>query len=619
MRQGTGSSTQESSEEHHSLLLSPAIICGYPTVGFFAHIVGADAWFVRLSPLFIIVTLGALLRDVAGSRKKWGASWSRTALTLGILATALSAFVWIFSPTDLIPAYDSIVVPTYARLFIKYGSLTPPLDVEGRVAFLYPPGFSMLLLGPFKVMNPVDVLVLFKWLCVGAVAMTPFSWALLCRVGFGLHKVPFWILCAAVYVGFLLFDRSILFGLVIAGKNSQLLQSFLIPFFFMQLMRARGAASILAASVCGCGLFLVHFSGLYMTALFLVSYTVTGFLFGARWRDRYRQWLAFLGSLLLFSPQALSLADNAAFLSPATAQSVDGPSALWGIFADKYNKFVFIFNEAGLTWPYKGGSVAVLVLLVLTTMLVRKAFSVDRNNLPADGKGFICLLGAWLGAVLLAYRVVPIPGINLDYSRWFAYNFLASAVGVGFLIVFRSVVVWRTGAVAAVAAVLVSVVWVLWPDLQWARQRIGSQAFVRSELRPVVNLLPREGRCTIITSNSGPGPVVLQSYRPFEYISALTPCEVMSGSFGTYNSYLLDPSGRPTFDYVERALRDTRVLYLGAVSDAERFFSALPQGKVAIDRLKSFKGFSVWSLSFREGDIPTTGEMISEAVRASPS
>ena len=561
---------QDSGRSESALSATLCALLIFPAVVFLSQVMGLNLLSLQVLPLFVPLVVMCAAYDLW--RQRWRVALDRrdVGYSLAVLCGGVSIFLWIFAPTDIIPAHDSIAVPAFARIFYETGEIPTFVGAEQRVPFLYPPGFPILIADLFTFLSPSFVLIVFKYLCVVAVGATPFCWALMCWRLFRGPGLSLWALVLASYVGFIVFDRTLVFGLAVAGKNSQLFQSALLPLFFISLVSVRRVWQMVVLAIAGCGMFLIHYSGMYMLAILLGVWSIVDVAKRRSLRGCWRAWCIFTLSVGLFLPRAMHVSRNSGAVSVATG----GGGVDWTIleiFRAEFNNFIFIFNEIGIPWSYKGTCAAVLIVCALLASLVCR---MRRHSVAETLVGnsiftaFAVLLGCWLCAALIGYGVLPVPGINLDYTRWFSYNFLSITIGLNLVLI--APYLFHSFLVVPSIVLFAYGFWNSSCDIQAARSWIQSKAFPLSDIRLLMEVLPKNEPCQVMTKNGGLGHFMYQLPRVLEYIPVVSNCDVVSGSYIAPDSYGLDAHGVPTPEFIRERSARGPIYFLGKVGEAKR-------------------------------------------------
>ena len=598
--------------------MSLAVLLSYPALVYLGQLCGIHVLALRGVPLFLVVLTLALLLDVWRRRDEFLALGNKDRLgALGICLFVISIFVWVMSPTDVIPASDAIAVPAFARIFFDQGIVPEFVGAERRVPFIYPPGFPILWTDLFKIFSPITVLVLFKYVCIVAVGITPFMWAWAVQRLFTGKEVSLWVLACAMALGFLSFDRTLVYALAIAGKNAQLFQSALVPLFFVYLVSVRRLGSCIVAALCCCGMFLLHYSGLYVMAVLLGAWSVVQVVRAGDLQGCLRPWGIFAGAVMLFIPKALHASKNSGAVAIGSSQYVPFNWDLFSVITQEFNPFIFIFNEIGIPWSYKGWWTLSLLGIAAMYLLIQRLGPGDesaraRRLKGVEGAFWFCVC-SWVGAGLLAYGMVPVPGINLDFTRWFSYNLLAAAIGMSVVVI---VPYLRRSRVAAVCATLVVGfgLWNSFYDVQGARGWIKDHVFPMADIRKLSKVIPSSIPCQLVTRNGGLGTFMYQIPRAAEYVPVISSCEIISGAYIAPDSYGLDPSGAPTVEFLKKRRERGEIFYLGGHAGAKRLRERYQSDGITLQRVRLVDNLGLWRI-----DLPADVEQAqAKALRAEP-
>ncbi len=577
----------------------PAWLCAlliFPAIVFLSDLAGYSLLSVKGVPFVGPLLILCLLYDVWWRGASLWTHRGACAAPFGIALGWIGIFFWVCAPSDILPAFDSIAVPAFARIFYEQGEIPQFVGAERRVPFLYPPGFPILLADFFKVLSPSGVLILFKYLCVVSLASTPLCWAIMCRRVWQVTSTPLWVLTVAFYLAFVCFDRTLVFGLVIAGKNSQLFQSALMPLFFMSVISTRRVSRMILLGVAGCGMFLIHYSGMYVMALLLGVWSLIEVLQKRSIAGCWRPWAIFALSVCLFAPRALQVSSNPSAVSIATGSgSVDW--SVLRLFTEEFNSFIFIFNEIGIPWSYKGTCVAVVLVVALYALRISGRWAGTPKAFPAHSslrRALACFFGAWLAAALIGYGVLPCPGINLDYVRWFSYNFLSATIGVSLVILgpffSRRLLILPVSVVAAYG------IWNSICDLSAARSWVQARAIPLSKIGLLQRTLPRHEPCQVMTRNGGVGHFMYQIPAVLEYIPVVSNCDVISGTYIASDSYGLDEGGLPTRDFLLRRVDRGPIYFLGRSRDASSLRERYAHDGISLVLVRHSKSIGLWRL-----------------------
>jgi len=148
--------------------------------------------------------------------------------------------------------------------------------------------------------------------------------------------------------------------------------------------------------------------------------------------------------------------------------------------------------------------------------------------------------GAIVGSVLIAAGFIPRSGINADYVRWFLFFFQAALFGIGLFAAVSLVQALparlpRRLGMAAAAVAAVALLMVGRADYIVVTQSVFNQRLGREEIYQVGDALGRLGRggsCLLVTESHSMGDrVVVQSYKPLEYVELVSNCRVINGTW----------------------------------------------------------------------------------------
>jgi len=407
------------------------------------------------------------------------------------------------------------------------------------------------------------------------------------------------LLGVGMLIGYLTFDRTLMYALPIAGKNAQLFQSALIPIFFVYLVSVKRLGSCIVMALCCSGMFLIHYSALYVTSLLLGAWSCVHLKRAKGFRSCVRPWGIFLVGVVLFLPRGLHASKNSASVAIGSGEYVGFNWDLLSVVTTEFNNFVFIFNEIGLPWPYKGAcSVGVLGLAAGCLLALRYRRRNGSSRLPGDrgisAAFWFCVI-SWLGSALLAYGMLPVPGINLDFTRWFSYNFLSAAIGMSVVIVWLLLSRSKLGYAVAIGAFGYGL-WNTIDDVNGARGWIKDHAFPIKDLQKLARALPTTKPCQVVTRNGGLGAFMYQVPREAEYIPVLSGCEVISGSYIAPDSYGLDVDGSPTPEFLTKRHSVGPMYFLGKPKDAKRLRDRYLSSGVVLQHIRSVGNLGLWRI-----------------------
>jgi hypothetical protein len=587
-------------------------IVWYPSIFYLADELGAPkgyptpvAWALSgLIAILIGLTVVRGLRDVPSLRATLVTENSIKSFLLVTIVCLLLLLQYL--PTHLLPDHDPIAVQAFAKAIAQNRSAFEPSFAPDDVFAIYPPGYPILFSPVFLQFSGLDAAVIFKHLNLLIVALTPLLWATYTRRIFE-GRLPGRLVILTWYVGFICLDRTIGYTQPLAGKNAMLLAGFLFPFVFLLFSQChRSIPHFLAASLALLGLFLIHYSAMYMVVICALVYMALHY--AAPWK-RPGPWLVHAASgvlaMILFLPVALRLfANPPEFSTEATASASSALLSLVEFMFSPFSNVVFIFHdrESILPWPFKN---AVLLLLLGWCLWIQRRYSWGE-----EGKRVLCMTGlfggAWFLTLILAAGLIPRTGINTDYARWFLFYFQAG-IFAGALQCFW--IAWHEGqlrlrtprlwlGLGISAAMLVTM-------LDYASQLsvIAKRRYFQSSLEQLDQVLApfSEASPCFIVAPSRPvietGAHFIYGLNALDYVPVISDCKLVTGSWVSRPLSGGRSLGRlPDSAVLSQLAAEANVLFFGMDQQMRRYQHQVPG--IRFTRLPSRVGtLSVWRVN----------------------
>jgi hypothetical protein len=508
-----------------------------------------------------------------------------------------------YLPTHLLPDHDPIAVQAFAKAIAQNRSAFEPSFAPDDVFAIYPPGYPILFSPVFLQFSGLDAAVIFKHLNLLIVALTPLLWATYTRRIFE-GRLPGHLVILAWYVGFICLDRTIGYTQPLAGKNAMLLAGFLFPFVFLLFSQChRSISHFLAASLALLGLFLVHYSAMYMMVICALVYMALHY--AAPWK-RPGPWLVHAASgvlaMILFLPVALRLfAHPPEFSTEATASASSALLSLVEFMLSPFSNVVFIFHDRAsiLPWPFKN---VVLLLLLGWLLWVQRRYSWSK-----EGTRVLCMTGmfggAWFLSLTLAAGLIPHAGIDIHYVRWFLFYFQAG-IFAGALQCFwiarheghlrlRTPRLWLGLGISA--AMLVAVL-----DYTSQLSVIVKRRYSQSHLEQLDQVLaPFSDRsaCFIVAKSRAvveTGAHFIYGLNALDYVPVISDCKLVTGSWVSRPVSGGRSLGKlPNSAVLSRLAAEGSVLFFGSDRQMRRYQRQVPG--IRFRRLPSRVGqLSVW-------------------------
>jgi hypothetical protein len=583
-------------------------IVWYPSIFYLADELGAPRGYPTLVAwglLGLIVTLigftvARRLRDVLSLRATLVTENSIKSFLLVAIVCLLVLLQYL--PTHLLPDHDPIAVQAFAKAIAQNRSAFEPSFAQDDVFANYPPGYPILFSPVFLQFSGLDAAVIFKHLNLLIVALTPLVWATyMSRIFEG--RLPGRLVILAWYVGFICLDRTIGYTQPIAGKNAMLLAGFLFPFVFLLFSQCqRSISHFVSASLALLGLFLVHYSAMYMVVICALVYMALHY--AAPWK-RPGPWLVHAASgvlaLILFLPVILRyFAHPPEFSSMATASTSSALLSLVEFLFSPFSSVVFIFHDLEhiLPWPFKN---AVLILLLGWLLWIRRRYSWGK-----EGTRVLCMTGmfggAWFLSLILAAGLIPRAGINTDYVSCFLFYFQA---GVFAGAIQCSWIAWHEGhlrvrtprlwlGLGISAAMLVAVL-----DFGSQFSLIVKRRYFQSHLEQLDQVLApfQEESACFIVANSRPvdetGAHFIYGLNALDYVPVISDCKLVTGSWVSRPLSGGRSLGRLHSAMLSQLTAEGDVLFFGLDQQMRRYQQQVPG--IRFRRLPSRVGpMSVW-------------------------
>ena len=514
---------------------------------------------------------------------------------LGLVAFVVAFFVRSYWNTFLLPAIDPVIVPTCAKLIFDARAIPATFSPLGQAALVYPPGFPALISTLGVLGRPLTTLEVYKHVNILVVACTPFVWGLYLDRIYGLREGASRLFTGALFVaGFFLFDGTLTLASPVAGKNAQLLSALALPIVLHGLLnlsdtwprRIVAALSVLGATI-------VHYSFPYALAVFVIGYV----LLVSRTSRSHLARLTLIPAvaLLPLAPYFLSLKAGS-FALPPTSCTPGGPlSCIWHEWTSSRPRFFFVFHDLGsrILWPFKGLALLGIPPLALLVDQVRRRV-LRRPPRFRDVRPMLGAVGALvsiMAALALGCEVIPGAGIDYDYARWFAYTFgvLLFVLACRYVITDR----WIEYAVACAVPLCLA----LAPSFTEAQHLIDAATISREQVSDLARALEppgKAGRCRLLTESAETGTqgMILQRYRPLEYVYVLSGCVIVNGtSMVRPLAHSRDVGGLPGPEFYAGLDSETSLYFVG---NAGVFTAYLEQvGSIAFEQT----GRTGWNLA----------------------
>jgi hypothetical protein len=455
-----------------------------------------------------------------------------------IIVGVLLYLGWIYARGIVLPANDPVAVPTFASV-LNQGTLLHEYYMRGESGATYPPGFPLLLSFAYVFLNHAGVLLLFKILCILAVALLPLSWAWFSKRIFNI-PLPLTFIAIAFYIAAFGIERTLNYALPFAGKNAQLFLLWLFPLFVVYLVKTPGRNGLywLALGFLFYCLTLFHYSVFYVALALLAPVSVIWFLKAPRQRlALVWRWLFVglvgLGCFIAFSNEALH--------DPRRA--VGGAYDLGNAF-ETFIKIFFgtntlllsIFNSSvvqDLGSPMRGYLLIGCLAFSASVMWQTKNQYYEKLT-----KSIFLCSGAFFIAIVIAAAMgcglIPV-GVSLDFYRWFIFPAQMGVIACALLsahVLLKNINSKVTIPIAAAFLLLVAMVFVV--DTVKIKKVVDSKAVFRSQIQDIHHIfISGPSGCGILAPNR----IVLkdfsyaQKYRSLEYAEMLTGCRMLAGSW----------------------------------------------------------------------------------------
>lgn len=350
----------------------------------------------------------------------------------GVILTVLFLGIeFLFREHFLLPGHDPVLLPTFARLLYDNDRIVWTMEPLTSLVYLYPPGGSLLLMLLHYNFHPLHLLFFWKHVNLLIIILCPFIWTYYGLQIFGIRTKQMWQYCLLSMFAFFVFDRTLTFTPLLAGKNAMLLASFLFPAVFYDVVKphrivGRSFFSRSSFSVLLClGLLLCHYATVYMLMLSVIAY------FMARpdeffSRKSLHAMLPICFAVVLLLPFAWKIRDASFQASSGSHADLMAIKYLLNVIVFKFDSpFFFIFSEMGIHWS--GKNIIVISCFILTLMaIIAGGFSQRFSLFPAKHRlALLFSMYCIFFCIFLAAKLSPFQSINLDYVRWFSFNFVA--------------------------------------------------------------------------------------------------------------------------------------------------------------------------------------------------
>ncbi len=567
----------------HSFLLALAI---FPALFYLFNFSGVKiSHNIYLDVLSLILIATFLLYRSVNALKQIFKSDKQLIITLAFLVFFFSYFTFLFYNSFILPGCDPIAVPSYAKLIFNAGKIPKTLSPLSEDPFSYPPGYSIFLSIFYNFNNPLLVLLLFKYLNIIVLSLTPALWAFyFCKV-YDFDFLKSYYILISFYFGYFLFDRSLALA-PYAGKNAVLYCSFLFPAIFYSFLREnKTILEKITLVIAVLGMILIHYSFLYMFSLLLFSHILVNIK--DHRKDLIMYFLLFSGSALLFIPVFLNLKSGNVSLSGG-AYSLTNSWMLFKsiLFGYKNNHYLFIFNDVGVKWDYKNIFILLFFLIPVLYYAVNKFFIkrgplfVEKSILKASSTSFLAIFGG----VILASGFIPKSGINIDFVRWFSYNYNALLGSVFFVFICYMVAKTKNKLPVRMFCVIYFIIVPFYlfsfgMDFRRVYRIVNSGKISYGEMKNlhmVLDEFSKDGDCNLITdSYMVSDSFAIINYKPLAYYAVLSDCRILNGSWITRP---LDESRKiinlPSQKFYE-SLNNESIYYIGKKDTLNNYLKQL--------------------------------------------
>lgn len=528
----------------------------------------------------------------------------------------LCAFITIcilYKDNALLPSHDNTAIPGYAHLFTIVGGIPENIAPLSTEPFFYPPGFVVFLSIISTLCGKLFTLAFFKYSCLFAVAMTPFTWGLLLKKQFEIkfnyiNELSFYGL---IYAAFFYMERTHLFALSYAGKNAQILMTMLLPVVLLILLKeVNSLKSAFGISFLLTGTYLCHYSFVYMLFGSIVAYLCVNF---TKHKINFKYIiLSLLLSVLLFIPWVLNLSFGGLGGSkyPGVLVSLN---TFFHYFIDNNSPYLTVFKSFKFE-PNANKNTWIIFSIIISSLYSFIAYKKEKIDFY---KPVLFITLCVIGFGLLAAGFFPASKINMDYVRWFSYSFSALIMFIGILSLTCIIRLLLNNFLPTKITALCALVFVcgsLYQTIQISPDHLIKKLYHRNQyFRTSWNsvsqwskFLSHDGTVYNLVTKSTPSLSNINSYHMFPnaYIDnyfAISNVRIINGSWYTaarsgsrevdslpstdfYNEYFKNPKALPLYylasdrqaKIYESKIQSVRLISTDRVLDKYRMFKIIP-------------------------------------------
>ncbi len=556
----------------HSLLLS---LLAFPAVYYLFSLAGVPVVsHIVLDVIAALLLAGYIICRTYQFAVKMKSEWKEHLPDLLIPALSVGLIAFLLKNTFILPVYDPVTVPSLAKIIFNAGTIPETLSPYSDDPFTYPPGYPVFISIFYTFNSPLFVLMVFKWINILVLSLTPAVWAYYFRKVYKFDFIKSYLVLIAFYYGFYFFDRTLILSVIYAGRNAMLFCAFLFPAVFFAMLHDRETwvdDIILTFAVLGGILihfsFIFMFSGLLFTHLTLHyrNYTKNDILQCVYPYKNYTKTdllkcvYPFIIACILFVPLFLSFHNSQNPHQHVTQDPnmqahsysfLKSCSNLCRHLFTTDNEIFWNFKGVGVEWKHKKILVLVFFLVPFFFALISRRKTKDPPEVSTERQYihnniFIAVLifaMMILICVFWASGIIPKTGLNPDIVRWFAYNFYTLLFAVFFIFLCSLISMLKnrmlkkffTGSIIIVIPFLF---FLCCNDFNKLYKSVTRSRITYNEMKDLRNMLTSlisDRDCSLITESSliwWNEKKAIHKYRPLEYYAVLSDLKILNGSW----------------------------------------------------------------------------------------
>lgn len=526
----------------HAILLSLAV---FPAIFYIFDLSGIRIRYnIYLDIVSLVLFSIYLVKRISGSIKHKLKYEREYIINLFILFIFYGIFLYLYNNSFILPANDAINKPSFARLIFDKGGLPETLAPIAGDPFFYPPGYSILLSIFYSFNSSFFVLYIFKHLHIIVISFTPAVWAYYFMKIYKIDYLKSFLVLISFYYGYFLFDRTLVIGPAIAGKNTIIYCAFLFPaVFYIFLYKNKTIVDKIIVVLSLLGMILIHYSFLHMFSLLMFFHIIVNIKEQKKNIGKYL--LLFSGAVAIFIPMYLDFKASNTAVGRVEIPLAEAWMKLKHCLLSAGSAFFFILTNVKHNWKYKNVFILIFFLAPLIYSCLKTYRFRNNKALPQmpDSlfKSISVIFLTITGSLIIAAGFIPFAGITMDYVNWFAYNYFALLASLFF--VFICYIIIQTGN-RAVVKIFYTVCFIVIPclmlfygnDFRKIYWNVNAQKISYGELKEtqtLLNNLSNNSDCNLITESTMFLSHTILKYKPLQYYAVFSDCSFLNGSWYT--------------------------------------------------------------------------------------